>query len=406
LWPLHCGVLTKPFKEDILFIPQKPYLVLGNLRDQIIYPHTKEQMEAIGVSDTDLEHLLEIVDPAKLITKTWSWDTEKDWFHAFSGGQKRKFFEFFIFLERVAMARLFYHRPKYAILDECTSAVSDEVEDKIYETCGELGITIFTVSHRKSLARHHKWILNLDGRGGYKFYPHEATPKQIIIKSTLASKIIIPENITLQDFVLNKAKQYGDEPAFIDYDSKFTLSFNQVISMSDDFAKNLHFGCKTKKGDVVGMYLPNDPLVAVILYGTLKAGCVLTTLNPLYTESEVNKQLVDSNTSWLITIPSCLETAKKGSLKTNVKTIYVLSSEAVIEEEFEGIQITNLSNLLSPTQWKEEIVVKFDPKEDVAILPYSSGTTGVSKGVHYHFIHILGDAHSHKYCCKHYSRRS
>lgn len=163
LWPLHCGVLQKPRKEDILFIPQKPYLVLGTLRDQIIYPHTKEQMQKRGVSDEDLEHLLEIVDPAKNITKSWGWDQENDWFHAFSGGQK----------QRVAMARLFYHRPKYAILDECTSAVSDEVEDKIYETCGELGITIFTVSHRKALARHHKMILHLDGRGGYKFYKRE-----------------------------------------------------------------------------------------------------------------------------------------------------------------------------------------------------------------------------------------
>lgn len=61
------------------------------------------------------------------------------------------------------MARLFYHRPKFAILDECTSAVSDEVEDKIYETCKELGITIFTVSHRKSLQRHHDYILRFNG---------------------------------------------------------------------------------------------------------------------------------------------------------------------------------------------------------------------------------------------------
>lgn len=159
LWPLHNGVMTKPKKEEILFVPQKPYLVLGTLRDQIIYPHTVEDMKRLGVTDDDLRMLLAIVDPPQKITTDWAWDEVRDWFYAFSGGQK----------QRVAMARLFYHRPKFAILDECTSAVSDEIEDKIYETCKELGITIFTVSHRKNLARHHEKLLNFDGRGGWQW---------------------------------------------------------------------------------------------------------------------------------------------------------------------------------------------------------------------------------------------
>jgi len=153
LWPLHSGVLRKPAKEEIMFIPQKPYLVLGTLRDQIIYPHERADMEALGVTDEDLGALLAIVDPARNITTEWEWDTVKDWFHAFSGGQK----------QRVAMARLFYHKPKFAILDECTSAVSDEVEGTIYSTCRLLGITIFTVSHRPSLAKYHDVVLKFLG---------------------------------------------------------------------------------------------------------------------------------------------------------------------------------------------------------------------------------------------------
>ena len=126
-------------------------------------------MNAMGVTDTDLEKLLQIVDPANGILGAWSWDDENDWFmvkarekshlmvlKAFSGGQK----------QRVAMARLFYHRPLFAILDECTSAVSDEVEDKMYETCREMGITLFTVSHRKYLRKHHDFELSFAGRGG------------------------------------------------------------------------------------------------------------------------------------------------------------------------------------------------------------------------------------------------
>jgi len=155
LWPLHSGVLRKPAKEEIMFIPQKPYLVLGSLRDQIIYPHEYADMQRLGVTDDDLAALLAIVDPARNITTEWQWDTVKDWFHAFSGGQK----------QRVAMARLFYHKPKFAILDECTSAVSDEVEGTIYSTCRALGITIFTVSHRPSLAKYHDVVLKFEGFG-------------------------------------------------------------------------------------------------------------------------------------------------------------------------------------------------------------------------------------------------
>jgi len=159
LWPPHthhpqgARIIRS---ANILFVPQKPYLVLGTLRDQVIYPHSKADMEALGVTDKDLEHLLRIVDPKGDLLRTWRWDDELDWFHALSGGQK----------QRVAMSRLFYHRPHFAILDECTSAVSDEVEDKIYQTCSELGITLFTVSHRKYLRRHHDYELRFEGRGG------------------------------------------------------------------------------------------------------------------------------------------------------------------------------------------------------------------------------------------------
>jgi len=181
LWPLHSGKLKCPHKTEIMFIPQKPYCVLGTLRDQIIYPHTKKQMEDLGVTDNDLANLLELVDPIRLITKTWTFDTQKDWFSAFSGGQK----------QRVALARLFYHRPKYAVLDECTSAVSEEIEDKIYETCSQLGITMFTISHRRSLEKHHQFILALDGNGGYTFTKNE-NYKRI-------QRIPTVENLTLHD---------------------------------------------------------------------------------------------------------------------------------------------------------------------------------------------------------------
>jgi len=125
LWPLYNGTIVKPEPQKILFVPQKPYLVQGTLRDQIIYPHTAEKMEELDIKDEDLAKLLTIVDPSKSIISQYKWNEERDWFNIFSGGQK----------QRLAIARLFYHRPLFALLDECTSAVNDDIETKVYETC-------------------------------------------------------------------------------------------------------------------------------------------------------------------------------------------------------------------------------------------------------------------------------
>ncbi len=168
LWPPYAGTIIKPANSDILFVPQKPYLVTGCLRDQVIYPHTIAEMKAIGVTDDDLMHLLDIVDPARSITREWKFDDVRDWNNAFSGGQK----------QRVAMARVFYHRPRYAILDECTSAVSADVEGAIYRTCRLLNISIFTVSHRAGLQQYHDIQLRLDGNGKYSIFTTEQLLQQ------------------------------------------------------------------------------------------------------------------------------------------------------------------------------------------------------------------------------------
>jgi hypothetical protein len=77
--------------------------------------------------------------------------------------------------------------------------------------------------------------------------------ESLIIKSTLPDAKY-PEDQTLQDYVFNKAKQYGDLPAFIDFDSKFTLTFNQVIGMSDIFSQNLWIQNKFQKGDTIASF--------------------------------------------------------------------------------------------------------------------------------------------------------
>ncbi|EDX02077.1 ATP-binding cassette sub-family D member 3 [Drosophila teissieri] len=159
LWPTWGGKVTKPSRGKLFYVPQRPYMTLGTLRDQIIYPHTRDDMRRLGHSDEDLMHYLDIVQLTYLEQRENGLDAIEDWIDVLSGGEK----------QRIAMARLFYHKPQFAILDECTSAVSVDVEGKMYSYCREVGITLFTVSHRKSLWAHHDYYLQFDGRGSYEF---------------------------------------------------------------------------------------------------------------------------------------------------------------------------------------------------------------------------------------------
>lgn len=151
LWPIFGGKLTKPERNGLFYIPQRPYLTLGSLRDQIIYPHSHEEMQASGLKDEDLSYFLEKVQLGYLVGREGGWDVVHDWADVLSGGEK----------QRVAMARLFYHKPQFAILDECTSAVSVDVEGAMYSHCREQNITLFTVSHRKSLWKYHEYVLQV-----------------------------------------------------------------------------------------------------------------------------------------------------------------------------------------------------------------------------------------------------
>ena len=159
LWPLYGGTLVKPDSKKMFYVPQKPYLPLGTLRDQVIYPHTRRDAIATGWTDADLRGLLQLVRLEYLEAREGGWDAVADWSDMLSGGEK----------QRIAMARLFYHRPKFAILDECTSAVSVDVEGIMYRHAKQLNITLFTVSHRPSLFQFHEYLLKFDGQGGYDF---------------------------------------------------------------------------------------------------------------------------------------------------------------------------------------------------------------------------------------------
>jgi len=134
LWPVYRGLVSRPKaigEDGIMFLPQRPYLSIGTLRDQVIYPDGEANMRDKRKNEHDLKRILEDARLGHLLEREGGWDTRKEWKDVLSGGEK----------QRMAIARLLYHEPRYAVIDEGTSAVSSDVEGLLYETCKQNGIS-------------------------------------------------------------------------------------------------------------------------------------------------------------------------------------------------------------------------------------------------------------------------
>jgi ATP-binding cassette subfamily D (ALD) long-chain fatty acid import protein len=154
LWPVYRGLVSRPRSigtDGIMFLPQRPYLSIGTLRDQVIYPHSEMDMRDAGRRDHELSRVLEAVRLGYLPDREGGWDARKEWRDVLSGGEK----------QRMAFARLLYHEPRYAFVDEGTSAVSSDVEGLLYEGAKERGVTLITISTRASLKKYHTFHLSM-----------------------------------------------------------------------------------------------------------------------------------------------------------------------------------------------------------------------------------------------------
>ncbi|WGV25104.1 ABC transporter ATP-binding protein/permease [Halotia branconii] len=167
LWNAGTGRLVRPALEEVLFLPQRPYIILGTLREQLLYPHTDRKM-----SDRELEAVLKQVNLQNLLSRIDGFDTEVPWENILSLGEQ----------QRLAFARLIVTQPSFTILDEATSALDLNNEAHLYQQLQETNTTFISVGHRESLFNYHQWVLELSQDSSWQL-------------------------VTVQDYRLQKAKE-------------------------------------------------------------------------------------------------------------------------------------------------------------------------------------------------------
>lgn len=156
LWNTGKGRIVRPNLEEIMFLPQRPYMILGSLREQLLYPNANRQ-----IKDEELESLLHQVNLPELLSKVGGFDSELDWSSFLSIGEQ----------QRLAFARLLLNRPRYAFLDEATSALDQQNEKHLYQQLKQSETTFISVGHRESLLNYHQQVLELLSDSSWQLIP-------------------------------------------------------------------------------------------------------------------------------------------------------------------------------------------------------------------------------------------
>ncbi|MDQ3754412.1 MAG: AMP-binding protein [Acidobacteriota bacterium] len=209
-----------------------------------------------------------------------------------------------------------------------------------------------------------------------------------MIFRSVHAELPIPE-IPLTEFVLQRANALGDKPALVEGTSGHVITYRQL----SDSIRRAAVGLARRglrKGDVLAIYSPNLSEYAVAFHAVASLGGINTTVNPLYTADELAFQLGDAGAKYLLTVPQLLDKSLEAAGRSQVQEVFVIG-------QAEGV--TSFDELLQAEGELPE--VKIDPHNDLVALPYSSGTTGLPKGVmltHYNLVANLIQAEKLKLC--------
>ena len=156
LWDSGEGTLARPSSDDMLFLPQHAYMVVGSLRVQLNYPNLGR-----SVTEDELHAVLDLVNLSDLADRVGGFDNDFDFDKILSAGER----------QRLAFARVLLKRPRYVLLDEATSALDRENEAMLYGKLIDTSTTLVSVSHHPALVRYHSQVLELKAEGGWRLHP-------------------------------------------------------------------------------------------------------------------------------------------------------------------------------------------------------------------------------------------
>jgi len=180
--------------------------------------------------------------------------------------------------------------------------------------------------------------------------------------------VAIPD-IALTPFLLERATSWGDKAAMIDSTNGRVLTYAGLADAVRRAATSLARR-GLRKGDVFAIYSANSPDYAIAFHAVSLLGGIVTTINPMYTVEELTRQLQDAGASYLVAGPSCLDKALESAKSLTLREVFVFGDAA---------GATPFDSLLDSDDDVPSVAI--DPQNDVVVMPYSSGTTGLPKGV-------------------------
>jgi putative ATP-binding cassette transporter len=209
LWKAGSGRLVRPPLAEMLFLPQRPYIILGTLREQLLYPQADDQ-----ISDQELEIILKKVNLQHLLTDKNSFNKEVNWEQVLSLGEQ----------QRLAFARLLITGPTFTILDEATSALDLSNEASLYQQLQETKTTFISVGHRESLFNYHQWVLELTENSHWQL----STVADYQQKKVNTVEVILKNLENSQEVKIETLADFKTEPEITE-----SLSHKQMQALTD-----------------------------------------------------------------------------------------------------------------------------------------------------------------------------